>query len=268
MYFSLKIEKESVNEDILTAIIFDNGGEGIQDINNHFICSFGENVLKSDIITLFQEMFEIELTESNFTDIENENWMENWKKGFKPVEIGTHFIVKPTWETVETERYVIEIDAKMAFGTGTHETTQLAMEFLPEFVSKNTSVLDVGCGSGILAMAADRLGSTSITAFDIDDVAMENCYENIELNKCKHIHAFAGSIDSLSNEYDIVIANIISKILLILKDELILKTKKNAYLILSGILVSEQELIKNAFKELELVKFKIKGEWCSFVFKK
>jgi len=268
MYLAAHINKEGVNSDLLTALAFDNGAEGIEETDTHFICSFGESVSKQDINHLLIEMLSLRSSEISIVEVENENWMENWKKQFKPVPIGDHFIVKPTWETVEeTSKHIIEIDAKMAFGTGTHETTQLVMELLPKRVSDTTSVLDVGCGSGILAIAAHRLGARTIKAFDVDAVAMENCYENIELNGCSEINAFAGDITEVDEKYTIVIANIISKVLIMLKDHLISRIAKDGVLILSGILVTEKEQVLQTFAELDVLEERIKGEWCAFVLK-
>ena len=133
---------------------------------------------------------------------------------------------------------------------------------------KNKSVLDVGCGSGILAIAANKLGASKITAFDVDEVAMENCYENLEINDSKNIDAFAGSIEKIKFESDIVIANIISSVLISLKNELNRCLKPGGKLILSGVLVTEKDQLISEFSHLKLISESEKGEWSSFVFEK
>jgi ribosomal protein L11 methyltransferase len=268
LYHALKIKKSVVNSSLLTAISFDNGCEGIEEKKNEFICSFSENISEDFIRNLIDDYFSVSESDFSILEVQNEDWMEKWRENFHAIEVGEEFLIKPTWEEVQTDRHVIEIDAKMAFGTGTHETTQLILEILPEFVSEKTSILDVGTGSGILAIASHRLGASKIKAFDIDEVAVENAKENLEINKTEEIFIFAGNLSEVSEKYDIVIANIIKKVLVSIASELILKVKTNGFLLLSGILETEAEEIKTAFSDLKLVKSNKKGEWLSFVFKK
>ena len=116
--------------------------------------------------------------------VKDEDWSENWKKYYKPFRIGTHLVVKPTWEAYQPrpEDLIIELDPGMAFGTGTHETTNMCMQLLEKHLKSNMRVMDVGTGSGILAIAAARLGAREVLAIDIDPAAVKVARENIVLN--------------------------------------------------------------------------------------
>ncbi|MCB0278104.1 MAG: 50S ribosomal protein L11 methyltransferase [Calditrichaeota bacterium] len=265
-YHTVTIPLTAIDGDILSDIVFSNGGLGLEEKEVVYICSF-ENGFDKD--RLFSEL-------SNFLDPdqvvietkEKQNWMESWKANFKPLEIGKRFLVKPSWiADSDSQRIEIQIDPKMAFGTGTHETTQLILEQLEDIVKQSDTVLDAGTGSGILAIAAEKLGAAKVIAFDNDPVAIENCEENLQLNHCKNVSAFAGEIESISEQFDVVIANINRNILIEIATQLIATCKKDGTLVLSGLLLEDKPAILKAYEHVKLAKSVDKGEWTCLVFK-
>jgi len=148
--------------------------------------------------------------------LEPKNWNEEWERNYQPIEVAGAIRVRASYHDIDPSfRYDIVIDPKMSFGTGHHETTTLVMEqqLLLDHVGK--SVLDVGSGTGILAILAEKLGAVHLTAFDIEEWAYKNAVENAELNQCEHIEVFQGTIaDCPLAQYDIVLANINRNILL------------------------------------------------------
>ncbi len=207
--------------------------------------------------------------------IPEENWGENWKRYFKSVQVTRKFVVKPPWSKIRLKRgqIPIEINPGMAFGTGTHATTILCIRALEERIKKKgLSVLDVGTGSGILSIAAAKLGAKEVWGIDTDRVAVENAKENVEKNHVSDIvNLREGNIGRLQKKFDIVVANIDLKHLRRMRRPLLTHLKNQGFLILSGILVEEKERIRLHYSEARLLKW-IKTtqekEWACVIFKK
>ncbi|MBN2414782.1 50S ribosomal protein L11 methyltransferase [bacterium] len=198
--------------------------------------------------------------------VEAEDWSAGWKQYFKPVRIGSRFTVKPPWEqVVDQGRIVIDINPALAFGTGTHETTQLVMELMEPLVTPGCRVLDCGTGSGLLAIAAVLLGAGSVRAFDIDQDALDNAVENSGLNTVSdRIEFICGTLDRVPPDpCDLVFANINRLVLVELIPSFSSYLDRDGHLILSGILSEEAHIIRHA---LEMAGFGVqdarrKGEW-------
>ena len=264
-YTAKLLRKPELNEDILSEIVFSNGGIGIEEQKEYLICSFDKNVTKDAINKLFQTN-EIDIVKID--EIIEKDWLAEWKKSYKAIELD-RFVICPSWEPKDIEGKIsIDIDPKMAFGTGTHETTQLILNFLPGYVEDGMKVLDAGTGSGILAIAAEKLGAKDIFAFDVDEVAIENAVENIKINNCSKIKLRTGLLDLASNEYDLILANINRNVLLDIADDLINRLKKSATLILSGLLIEDFDKVRECYKDLDLIESKKQGEWMALIFKK
>ena len=204
-----------------------------------------------------------------------QDWGENWKRFFKPVQVTSRFWVKPPWSRVRLKRGQIPIDITpgMAFGTGTHATTILCIQALEERLKKRgRSVLDVGTGSGILSIIAAKLGAEEAWGIDIDGVAVENARENVEKNHVSEIVTIRkGSIGSLRRKFDVIAANIDLKSLGRMREPLVSRLKNQGFLILSGILEEEKERIRRHYLEkglLRSIKTAEKGEWVCLTFKK
>jgi ribosomal protein L11 methyltransferase len=207
--------------------------------------------------------------------IPEQDWGENWKRFFKPVQVTSKFVVRPPWSKIRLKRGQIAIDITpgMAFGTGTHATTILCIQALEERLQKRgLSVLDVGTGSGILSIIAAKLGAKEVWGIDIDGVAVEIARENVEKNHVSNIVKIRkGSIGVLEKKFDVVVANIDLKSLRRMKRPLPNHLKDQGFLILSGILEEEKERIRQHFMEtgfLKLSKVTQEGEWVCLTFKK
>ena len=197
-------------------------------------------------------------------DVEDVNWNATWEANFRPVIVRDFCTVKASFHTeIPDTKYTINIDPKMAFGTGHHETTYMMISEMEEIDFYDKRVLDYGCGTGILSILAEQLNAKSIDAIDIEEQAIENTIENISLNKCNIIKAHLGTIDIIDIAmYDIVLANINRHVLLSSVQKLVGILGNDGILLLSGILISDIPVIQEAYKKY----FKIeiinkRGEW-------
>lgn len=201
----------------------------------------------------------------SFEHIDNSNWEDEWKKSYTSFEIGNRILVTPSWEDIhETDRVVIEIDPKMAFGTGTHETTALCMEYVENEDLTGKRILDIGCGSGILSILASKLGAKSVDACDIDPIALESANENIKINNTSNVSVFYSDLLSeVEGKYDVIFANILAEIIVILLEDVDKYLEKNGILILSGIINPNAHLVIEKLKEInyDIVDGIVDGEW-------
>lgn len=201
-----------------------------------------------------------------FEKMYEEDWANNWKKYYKPSKVGEKIVVKPIWEEYEVkdEELVVELDPGMAFGTGEHETTRMCIQALEKYVQKDSTVFDVGCGSGILAIAAAKLGAKLAVGVDLDPVAVESAEENVGFNNIDNIEILHGNlIEVIDGKADIVVANIIAEIICILTEDVSRVIKPNGYFITSGIIHDRVEMVTNKLEEcgFEVVKVNKDGEW-------
>jgi len=204
-------------------------------------------------------------------EVENQDWLAEWKKHWKPTETA-RFIIAPTWETVEnTEKHVIRIEPSMAFGTGTHETTKLCLKAIEENHDAAMSFLDVGTGTGILAIGAAKIQSANhkpkILGCDTDEDSIKIAIENAELNDAREIELYVGSITEETPEFDFVCANLTADVIVPILPLLVAKSKKT--LVLSGILKEQESLITGELEKLSITNPKIEtdGEWISVLVK-
>jgi ribosomal protein L11 methyltransferase len=205
--------------------------------------------------------------------IPDEDWSRQWRDNFKPVNIGNRIIVKPPWEKQKVIHDQIEIIImpRMAFGTGTHETTKICLLLLEKYIQKGVTVLDIGTGSGILAIGAVKMKAENVVALDIDKNALQNAKENIVRNKVERkVMIYSGSIDSIKRQmFDIILINIDRNIL----SELLPNLKKfinpEGKIIISGVLATEKKYIENMFFNMHyrIIESMVQGEWIGFVVK-
>ena len=201
-----------------------------------------------------------------FEKMYEEDWANNWKKYYKPSKVGEKIVVKPIWEEYEAkdEELVVELDPGMAFGTGEHETTRMCIQALEKYVQKDSTVFDVGCGSGILAIAAAKLGAKLAVGVDLDPVAVESAKENVGFNNIDNIEILHGNlIEVIDGKADIVVANIIAEIICILTEDVSRVIKPNGYFITSGIIHDRVEMVTNKLEEcgFEVVKVNKDGKY-------
>ena len=201
-----------------------------------------------------------------------EDWANNWKKYYKPTKVGEKIVVKPIWEEYDAqgEELVVELDPGMAFGTGTHETTRMCIQSLEKYVKEDSTVFDVGCGSGILAIAAAKLGSKMAVGVDLDPVAVESAKENVGYNNLENIQILYGNlVEVIDRKADIVVANIIAEVICILTEDVKRVLKDNGYFITSGIIHDRVDMVTKKLEEtgFEVIEINKDGEWNCIVAK-
>ena len=287
-YFRIRLSQLSKEqEDIITTHSFECGATGVSealkftqpdltyeprivDSNNHEIdvffeerpgCQFFDGILALD-----------NNIQWNIFEEESKDWLEEWKKGFKAFKLVDSFWIVPSWENVpENCSHPIFIDPGMAFGTGTHATTQMASYFLNKFSKKHNvsgfDFLDVGTGTGILAIMADKLGFKTVTGIEIDPEARRVANENIARNQTKHTTISEQLIEEYKPTSEVVIANIIDGVLIKIRKELLRTTKNGGSLFLTGILKENEEDFIKDFIEQSPSKIELrieKDEWIGY----
>ena len=206
-------------------------------------------------------------------DLDNEDWATNWQQYFRPLKIGREFIVCPGWEIVEeSKRIIIRIDPGMAFGVGSHESTSLCLEFLEEYIdpeNRPETMLDIGTGTGILAIAAALLGVDKIIGIDIDPHAVEAAKKNIRLNSVEDkIQIQKGDMtEDLGGKFSIITANLLPDLILKLLPSVPPLMSADTYFILSGIILNKRDIIINKLKDLNLkvIDEKLLNDWVSLI---
>lgn len=182
-----------------------------------------------------------------------EDWINNWKQYFKPIPVGQKLLIRPTWEEVQDSggRTVLDLDPGLAFGTGTHETTRLCMELLEQYVRPGMNVLDVGCGSGILSVAALLLGADKAVGVDIDELAVKTAVENAEINHVENrFTGICGNLtDQVTGTYDIVVANIVADVIIMLTKDVEQFMKPDTVYLMSGIIDTREQDVLTAVEQ-------------------
>ena len=207
--------------------------------------------------------------------MEEENWADSWKKYFKPIKLGKVTIV-PAWEDYEAtkDEVIIKIDPGMAFGTGTHETTRLVMKIMQDIDMDGKCVLDVGCGSGILAITASKLGATSCNAYDIDPVAVKVAKENASIAECNNIVVgisdLLSGVERKAHGYDLCVANIVADIIIRMLPDIHAYLSPSAPIILSGIVTEREDDIKSAAARhgYSVVRIERENDWVAMMIKR
>lgn len=211
------------------------------------------------------------------SEIQDEDWANNWKAYFHPEKIGDKIVVKPSWEeyTPADGEMVIELDPGMAFGTGTHATTSMCIQFLEEYIEpqKNMQIFDVGTGSGILAIAASKLGAKAVQAADYDDVAVKVAVENVEKNhETEKISVFQSDLlKNMTGKADFIIANIIADIIIrMFNSDVDSRLNPHGAILTSGIIADRIGDVTKAAQENGFVveEMREKAGWAAIVFRR
>ncbi len=209
--------------------------------------------------------------------VKDEDWSENWKQYFKPIEVGEKVLIVPQWEDVpKSDRVKFIINPGMSFGTGSHESTRMCIEEMEKHLEKGDKILDLGCGSGILSVIGLLLGAKDAAAVDIDPMAVETAYNNLELNKLPReiYHGIAGDITSdkvlcqklSENKYEIVLANIVADVIISLSGYVKDFLKEDGVFICSGIIIERKDEVKAQLEKagLKIICERTMGEWACF----
>lgn len=282
-WFSVELTFPLELEDIISGILWEEGTSGITTIketsdNITLQAYFDQEINLEDWKNLLENILSElgyapdKLKDLKLLEVANEDWLKKWKEGYRPVEVGEKFLIVPSWlksEITNTSRIIIEIDPGMAFGTGTHETTQLCLRAIEQYF-KGGNCLDVGCGTAILAMAAAKLFPTSeVFACDNDPEAVMVAGENLEINQVdKLIKLSVGSAkDYVEQKFSLVVANLTADVIASIIDDLIACQALDGYLILSGILDTQEEQVSQLLKakSQKIVELLKAGEWIAIV---
>lgn len=255
------IDEELLNKDRTKGIV-------------HIYISPEEN--PNEAVSFLKERLATENIEFNISlkACKNEDWENNWKQFFKPFAVGKKLFIRPTWEENfdAEDRKVLHIEPGLAFGTGGHNTTRLCLETLEDYVKDSSSILDIGCGSGILSIASLLFGAKNTVGVDIDKYAVRTAIENGESNGFKEpeYKILCGNLtDNVTGKYDVVVANIVADIIILFCENVANYMNDNAVFITSGIIDSREDDVLQAFDKygFEIVERREDGGWLCFVTK-
>lgn len=206
--------------------------------------------------------------------VDEEDWLHKWEEYFVPAKITENIVVKPLWREYEakTGETVIEIDPGMAFGTGTHPTTAMCIKHLEKYLKPEDKVLDVGCGTGILSIAAAKIGSKDVLAVDLDPEAVISTKRNAQLNHCEEcMDIRIGDLTKgLDYKADVVVANLMADLVIMLSKDVEKHCNENAMYITSGILDEKEEIVSKSIIEagFEIIEVLHEKEWCAIAARK
>ncbi len=196
---------------------------------------------------------------------ENKDWIKEYQTNIQPIEVG-EFYIHPTWQSPKEAYTNIVINPSLAFGTGEHPTTFSCLKAISEHIKNDQKVLDIGCGSGILSIAATKKGAI-VDACDTDKGSIDNTKENLKLNNVKLHRLWQGSVQDSKERYDVVIANIVADVLIFLSNDIKKVLNGDALLILSGILQKYQDKVMQKYSDLKLLEVIKKDEWVTLIYK-
>lgn len=274
-----------VIEDPQDVIVFQNEADNWDYIDESLLGALEENVCVKgylsespnlpDNIQLIKERVEqvreagidAGLGEVTTAEVFEEDWSTAWKQYYKPVKIGENIVIKPSWESYKGEEgeQVIELDPGMAFGTGTHETTQLCIKLLEKHVRRGDIVIDIGSGTGILGIVAAKLGSKKVIGVDIDPLAIKVAKENIMINQVEDMFKIREGylFDQVKEKGDIVVANIVTDVILNLIKDIRSYLNDGGIFIASGIILDRFEDLKLALEgdNIKILSVEKMGEW-------
>jgi ribosomal protein L11 methyltransferase len=267
-YYELTITLDDDFVDFIADFIANIYGEGLELGKGKIIVRSESDLtfVKDALVSLSGTLNDTIKMDYRLEEKENVDWIKTYQDSIQPIEAGKFYIF-PSWYEPKEELINIKIDPALAFGSGHHATTFSCLEAISTYVDAGMSVIDVGCGSGILGLACKKLGA-NVELCDTDPLSVESCKENFALNEEAYDKLWEGSIDKAEGTYDVVIANIIADVLRFIAKDLKSACKEDGILILSGILDKKETLVVESFKELTLVKRILKDEWVTLVYKK
>ncbi len=232
----------------VSALLMDAGFDGIEEQGDALVAYLSGDSLPDSLKQELERLSKDHRFSYDLESLPDTDWNAIWESSFHPVEVNGWCRVRATFHQPDP-KFEIElvINPKMSFGTGHHATTYLMMARMKDLMFPGKSVLDMGCGSGILAILADRLGATHVDAIDNEEWAFANTEENLQLNNCQRVHAYLGSWEAIPpTAYDIILANINRNTLLEGMTELVKHLKENGHLLLSGILAKDRPVLEQA----------------------
>ena len=294
-YIEMTINTSKDKKDIIEGILFDYGIYTTEEISSDIVDELDQDEKDWDFIDYpllnsNEDIFALRVYPENMEDANNlkaelsekklgqclveekddEDWANNWKKYYKPLEIGEKLAIVPEWEDYDNDnRVVIKINPGMAFGTGTHESTYMCLELLEKYVNKEDDIFDIGCGSGILAIAGLKLGAKKALAVDIDDKCIDASHENAGLNNLEDkMEIKKGNLlDVVKGRADLIVSNIIAEIIVDEIKNLKKHMDKGGIFITSGIIKERRQMVIHALEEngFEIIDELEKNNWVAIV---
>lgn len=278
-FLEVSISSNERQRDLLVSTMIELGCLGFQDTDSHLFCYFDKSTWSEEQSGTFQSGLKtiLQTTSANadirFREIKEENWNELWEKTVQPIEIGKSIVIKPSWCPYDNvgNRFVIQIDPKMSFGTGYHESTRLTLNLLKKYTKPGCLILNVGTGTGILAIAAVKLGARSGVCVDNDEWAIANARENVTANGLAgKISITSVPVPEIHSTFDLITANLSFPTIVEFLNEFRQKLNDRGILLLSGLLDSDRAEI---LRHLELNGFEIvdqlaENEWIALATRK
>ncbi|ECQ5849227.1 TPA: 50S ribosomal protein L11 methyltransferase [Campylobacter jejuni] len=272
-YYELFFIVEEQYKNLFLDFAFDLGIEAIEEKDNGVYIrshesleelSWALEIFAQKLTTTFNLNHKI-ISNLSLVEKENKDWIQEYKNGIKPILVDNVYI-HTTWQEEKKNYINIKINPALAFGSGHHESTYSCVKFLQKFSKSKLRALDLGCGSGILGIIMAKFGC-NVEICDTDELAIDSSLENARLNDVNFHKTWCGSMDKANGLYNLIVANIIADVILILEKDIKNHLEDNAILILSGILDKYSTRIKGKFQDLELIDEMQINEWCSFVYK-
>jgi ribosomal protein L11 methyltransferase len=272
-YLEISISASKPQQELLIPTMTELGCHGFMDTDTELLCYIDKSLWNEEKYSqLQQDLKTILRTISSNADIgikeiQEENWNKQWESTIQPIEIGSKLVIKPSWAEYQNSnnKIIIQIDPKMSFGTGYHETTRLTLNLLEKYIKKGDNVLDVGTGTGILAIAAIKLGADFSLGLDNDEWSITNANENVSANDLeRHIEISDKPLSELPvRKYDLITANIALPTILELFPEMTKRLKENGTIIFSGLLTNDEYSIREGISEKGLTILEVidEGEW-------
>ena len=294
-YIEMTINTSKDKKDIIEGILFDYGIYTTEEISSDIVVELDQDEKDWDFIDYpllnsNEDIFALRVYPENMEDANNlkaelsekklgqclveekddEDWANNWKKYYKPLEIGEKLAIVPEWEDYDNDnRVVIKINPGMAFGTGTHESTYMCLELLERYVNKDDDIFDIGCGSGILAIAGLKLGAKKALLVDIDEKCIDASHENSGLNGLEDkMEIKKGNLlDVVKGRADLIVSNIIAEIIVDEIKNLKNHMDKGGIFITSGIIKERRQMVIHALEEngFEIIDELEKNNWVAIV---
>lgn len=264
-YYELIVEPEGSNElflDLLTSLT-----QNAIEIDENKLISRSEDTLEDIELGIKEFAKALNLgCRTRLAKKRNEDWITKYQNSVQALEVGK-FFVRPSWSKIKEGKIDIIINPALSFGSGHHETTNSCLQAISKYVNRHDEVIDVGCGSGILSIAASKLDA-NVDICDTDEVCIKDSNSNFELNNCKYQNAWVGSASKSNKKYDVVIANIVADVLLMIHKELKKCLKDDGILIISGILDKHLPKVLKKFEDINKIEVIQKNEWVTVVLKK